>query len=364
MSDIKHTHGLQLISATRVRVSNSNPNEHSISVNGRQLSYADINLGALKLTDNKTYTLDESDGNHYEILHTNSDFTIQFEEEDADGTPIGGKVQTGQIIPSGDNLFKQQSPAPFAYIDTTGRLGSANLWHNLFVANVMGYVDIDKGSSTYRHGLCPEGSADYGGLFLRKDGQWGSPSLYTGSVSETFLSLYDTPATYTENINKYLRVSYAEGGSIIFDQISTEKVPETTNLYYTEARVNDRITSKLQDKTLDTIAVSGTITCNELLAESDFKLKQDIEDMDAENCLEVIDAIRPRRYAFKSQPTKPRYGVIAQEMEMVLPHLVNYTKEGQASVNYLELVPFLIGSIQQLRSELADLKNDWYSGRK
>jgi hypothetical protein len=347
-----------------VSVTNHNPNEHSISVNGRQLSYADINLGALKLTDNKTYTLDESDGKHYEILHTNSDFTIQFEEEDEEGAPIGGKVQTGQIIPSGDNLFKQQSPAPFAYIDTTGRLGSANLWHNLFVANVMGYVDIDKGSSTYRHGLCPEGSADHGGLFLRKDGQWGSPSLYTGSVSETFLSLNDTPTTYTENINKYLRVSYAEGGSIIFDQISTEKVPETTNLYYTEARVNDRITSKLQDKTLDTIAVSGTITCNELLAESDFKLKQDIEDMDAENCLEVIDAIRPRRYAFKSQPTKPRYGVIAQEMEMVLPHLVNYTKEGQASVNYLELVPFLIGSIQQLRSELTDLKNDWYSGRK
>ena len=68
----------------------------------------------------------------------------------------------------------------------------------------------------------------------------------------------------------------------IFDQISTEKVPETTNLYYTEARVNDRIASKLQDKTLNNINVSGTITCNEILAESDFKLKQDIEDMDAE----------------------------------------------------------------------------------
>ena len=76
MSDIKHTHGLQLLSTTRVSITNHNPNEHSISVNGRQLSYLDINLGALKLTDNKTYMLDESDGKHYyEILHTNSDFT-------------------------------------------------------------------------------------------------------------------------------------------------------------------------------------------------------------------------------------------------------------------------------------------------
>ena len=91
MSDIKHTHGLQLLSATRVSVTNHNPNEHSISVNGRQLSYADINLGALKLTDSKTYTLDESDGKHYEILHTNSDFTIQFEEEDEEGSTNWGQ---------------------------------------------------------------------------------------------------------------------------------------------------------------------------------------------------------------------------------------------------------------------------------
>ena len=361
MSDTKHTHGLQLLSATRVSVHNSNPNEHSISVNGRQLSYADLDLGALRLTDSKAYTLDESDGKHYEILHTNSDFTIQFEEEDDAGTPTGGKVQTGQIIPSGDNLFKQQSPAPFAYIDTTGRLGSANLWHNLFVANVMGYADADKGSSTYQHGLCPEGSADHGGLFLRKDGQWGSPSLYTGSVSETFLSLNDTPTTYTENINKYLRVSYAEGGSIVFDPINTDKVPESSNLYYTEERVNTRIASKLADKTLSNISVAGTITCNELLAESDQKLKTNIADLDKEECMETVEAIRPRRYTFKSDAKHtPRMGVIAQELEEVCPHLVQYSDAGQASVNYIELIPMLIGSIQQLRAELNDLKADVY----
>ena len=76
MSNIKHTHGLQLLSATRVSITNHNSDEHSISVNGRQLSHEDMDLGALKLTSNKAYTLDESDGNHYEILHTNSDFTI------------------------------------------------------------------------------------------------------------------------------------------------------------------------------------------------------------------------------------------------------------------------------------------------
>ena len=96
MSDIKHIHGLQLLSATRLSITNSNTNEHSISVNGRQISYADIHLGALKLTDNKAYTLDESDGNYYEIINTNSDFTIKLEEEDNEAHRRGARCNRGR----------------------------------------------------------------------------------------------------------------------------------------------------------------------------------------------------------------------------------------------------------------------------
>ena len=357
MSTNKRHSGLALLDATRLALSNHSPTEPSISVNGRALSYRDVDLGALKLTDGKAFTLDESDGNHYELLHTNSNFTISLEEEDDEGTPTGSKVSQGQIIPSGDNLFKQASPAPFAYIDTTGRLGSANLWHNLFVANVMGYVDVDKDTSTYRHGLCPEGSADHGGLFLRKDGQWGSPSLYTGSVSETFLSLNDTPTTYTSMQDRYVRVSYAEGGSLVFDAIDTDKVPEATRMYYTEPRVDDRIQTKLQDKSLANISVTGTITCNEVVSESDRRLKTRIADVNPELALEVVDQIRPRRYVFKREPTRERYGVVAQELQAVAPQFVHTCDDGTLGVNYVELVPLLIASVQRLKGEVERLRS-------
>ena len=220
MTDCKHISGLKLVNATRIALTNHDGNQPTISVNGNKLSYREINLGNLLIGDDGSVkTKDADDGNFYKILNENSKIEVKFEEQIQ-----SGKVVAGQIIPAGDQLFKQQSPAPFAYIDTTGRLGSANLWNQLFVANVMGYVDVDKGVNTYEHGLVPKGSAEHGGLFLRKDGQWGQPSLYTGSVSETFLSLQDTPNTYTEQINKYLRVSYAEGGSIVFDEINTSKV--------------------------------------------------------------------------------------------------------------------------------------------
>ena len=344
--------GLKLIDATRLSITNCNPSEPAIKVNGEQLSYKDINFGPLQITDNRALTLDSSDGLFYPVLHTNSEIIVKAEAES-----IPGKLAPGQIIPAGSSLFKQQSPAPFTYIDTTGRLGSANLWNSLFVANVMGYVDVDKAANTYNHGLCPAGDSVHDGLFLRKDGQWGQPALYTGSVSETFLSLRDTPLTYTENIDKYLRVSYAEGGSVVFDDINTAKVPETSNLYYTDERVNTRINDKLQDKSIASISVSGTITCNEILAESDANLKEDIHDLDPAECLDIIDRIDPKKYRFIGT-RRIRYGVIAQEVENVIPGVVTYNDRGVAAVNYIELIPFLIGSIKDLKNQVDCLKYD------
>jgi hypothetical protein len=352
MTDNKHISGLRLVNATRLQLTNHDADVNTITVNGRKLSHADVDLGTLLISGQSVKTKDAVDGQYYEVLNTNSKIEVKLEEE-----VQAGKVQSGQIIPAGDQLFKQQSPAPFAYIDTTGRLGSANLWNQLFVANVMGYVDIDKGANTYSHGLVPQGSSNHAGLFLRKDGQWGQPSLYTGSVSETFLSLQDTPATYTENIDKYLRVSYAEGGSVVFDAINTDKVPEQTNLYCTDERVNSQIQTKLQDKSISNISISGAILCNEVLAESDARLKRNVVDMNSESCLHAVSQLRPKSYEFIVNPNQQRFGVIAQELEQVLPTLVN-TTNGTKSVNYVELIPFLIGSIQNLKQTVENLHHD------
>ena len=344
--------GLKFVDATRISITNCNPNENSIEVNGRKLSYREIDTGALRITENEAYTLDASDGQFYRIMNENSEIIVKGED---DVQP--GKLSAGQIIPAGSSLFKQQSPAPICFIDRSGRLGSANLWTSIFLESVMGFVDVDKAEHTCGHGLVPAGSEFHDSLFLRKDGQGDRPSVWTGSVSETFLSLQDTPTTYTANIDKYLRVSYDEGGSIIFDAISTAKVPESENLYYTDARVNTRITDKLIDKSISNISVSGTITANEILAESDIRLKSNIRQLDSDECLQKINELDPKSYRFKSD-LKARYGVIAQELEKVLPNLVTQNTAGIKVVNYLELIPFLIGGIKSLSEQVTALQYD------
>jgi hypothetical protein len=152
-------------------------------------------------------------------------------------------------------------------------------------------------------------------------------------------------------------VSYAEGGSVVFDAISTDKVPEQSNLCYTDERVNTRIATKLQDKSISNISISGSIICNEILTESGARLKRHVVDMDSGSCLHAVGQLLPKSYKFINHP-KQRYGVIAQELETVLPNLVNTTHEGSKSVNYLELIPFLIGSIRELKQTVEQLQHD------
>lgn len=62
----------------------------------------------------------------------------------------------------------------------------------------MGFTAEGK-PDTYAQGFVRQGSSDHGGLFLRKDRNWGQPSVFLGSVSEHFLSLDDTPTEYNDN---------------------------------------------------------------------------------------------------------------------------------------------------------------------
>ena len=140
MTDTKHISGLRLLNATRLALTNHDTSVPTIAVNGRKLSHADIDFGTLLIANGTVKTKDAVDEQYYEVLNSNSKIDVRFEEE-----VQAGKVQAGQIIPAGDQLFKQQSPAPFAYIDTTGRLGSANLWNQLFVANIWAMWMLTRG---------------------------------------------------------------------------------------------------------------------------------------------------------------------------------------------------------------------------
>jgi len=108
--------------------------------------------------------------------------------------------------------------------------------------------------------------------------------------------------------------------------------------------------------TLSSTAISGVtdITISgEYKTTSDARLKTNVKTI--ENALDKITQIRGVEYD-RIDTDKHQIGVIAQEVEKVLPDVVYTSEDGMKSVSYGNIVAVLIESIKELKGEISELK--------
>ena len=89
---------------------------------------------------------------------------------------------------------------------------------------------------------------------------------------------------------------------------------------------------------------------------SDYRLKEDLKTFKAVDIINQIPV-----YDFKWKETDFRdYGVLAHEMQAVLPGLVKGDKDGEENqtVDYMAMVPILMQSIKELKAEIELLKQN------
>ena len=102
------------------------------------------------------------------------------------------------------------------------------------------------------------------------------------------------------------------------------------------------------------MVLSGIGTANEFDALSDINYKKNIKTV--ENGLDKIVSLRGVSYDWK-QSDRPSYGVIAQELEEVLPELVHGGSDNDPkTVNYNGIIGVMIESIKELKQEVETLK--------
>lgn len=97
---------------------------------------------------------------------------------------------------------------------------------------------------------------------------------------------------------------------------------------------------------------------------SDIRLKNNIKPLN--NCLPLLMKLKTYSYNFKnndsntisavSNTQSSEYGLLAQEVEKVLPNLVITDSNGMKLLNYTELVPILINAVQTLSKRIEALE--------
>ncbi len=103
---------------------------------------------------------------------------------------------------------------------------------------------------------------------------------------------------------------------------------------------------------------SGSIRCVSVNETSDGRYKHSVSQID--NALETVESMRGVTFEWNDEiEAKPgrQVGVIAQEVEEVLPEVVSTDAEGIKSVDYSKLTAVLIEAVKELKAENEDLRD-------
>ena len=122
------------------------------------------------------------------------------------------------------------------------------------------------------------------------------------------------------------------------------------------------------------VVVSGTATITSLNTPSDIRLKENVEYVGRADIHSRMMDVHVISYNLKKptpetgdtvtatvedeSPRKTFYGVSAQELRELFPDLVEEGQDGYLAVNYIELIPMLICSVQELSSEVDRLRKE------
>jgi len=216
-----------------------------------------------------------------------------------------------------------------------------------------------------------------GKLYLNSPGGSAANFIMTGN-GEQGIRMYNTNTTGNVNCSiKFANRNNADWKWIMYTDDSNSGADDFSllnrNGYVIYADTNGNIgmgTQTLIGKLNvngDIYASGNIISTGDVTAfqTSDKRLKKNINKLN--NSLEIINKLNPVSYNWNkkakelnsTKTDKKDVGVIAQELETILPNLVHnmYNDENIKGVDYIKIIPYLIGAIQELTTEINKLKN-------
>jgi hypothetical protein len=119
--------------------------------------------------------------------------------------------------------------------------------------------------------------------------------------------------------------------------------------------LGDHTATEALDMATFNIINAGTVTATAYLHSSDRNLKDQIQAIT--DPFGLLDAVHGMHYVWKKDG-KAAYGVIAQDVETVMPEAVATGEDGFKAVEYDQLIAPMIEAIKQLKAENQKLRED------
>lgn len=117
------------------------------------------------------------------------------------------------------------------------------------------------------------------------------------------------------------------------------------------------------DQTKNVLITKNLYVNGSVVSPSDVSLKENIRTLDNTD-VDMVLNVEPIQYTLIADTSKKtHYGFIAQDLEKYYPELIyNTCSENDTdvsnvkNVNYIELIPILLGKMKQMQSEIDKLK--------
>lgn len=180
--------------------------------------------------------------------------------------------------------------------------------------------------------------------------------FYSSSVDGNNLYLhYTSSANVPVNIPPHripLTAGQVAGTSYSVQYNEDGNLAGATGLIYSGSKVG--VNTAVENLTYN-LEVSGSIRASAaVLSNSDERLKENIYPID--NAVSRVGQIEGVYFDWKTGGDR-QVGVIAQQVEKVLPEVVSKDNNSYLSVDYSKLVPLLIEAINEQNSNIKDLED-------
>jgi hypothetical protein len=100
---------------------------------------------------------------------------------------------------------------------------------------------------------------------------------------------------------------------------------------------------------------TGDLSATNFNSLSDASFKENFKTID--NSFDILEKINTYSFDWKDNKTKS-YGVIAQELEKIMPELVKTNGNGWKTVTYTPLIAIIIDAVNKLKADLDNIKRD------